>query len=205
VPEAILFDLDDTLISYQITPDDCWRGICQRFTPRLKGYEADQLFSAIRQAGDWYWSDPERHRRGRLNLFNARREYVALAFENLGVRDKKVGQELADTYSTEREEMAILIPGAIDTLAHFRNINCKLGLVTNGASDMQRAKIERFKLAGFFHQILVEGEFGKGKPEKQVFLSILDKLETPPGDAWMVGDNLVQDITGAQNAGIYTV
>ncbi|MEE8412928.1 MAG: HAD family hydrolase [Dehalococcoidales bacterium] len=205
MPEAILFDLDDTIIAYDAISGDCWQRVCSRFSARLPGLETEQLFTAINQARNWYWDDAERNRRGRLDLFKARREVVALAFENLGINDKQVGAELADSYSTEREETVSLIPGAIDTLTYFRTINRKLGLVTNGASDAQRAKIERFKLARFFHRILVEGEFGQGKPEKKVFLSILKKLETPPVDAWMVGDDLERDIAGAQAAGIYAV
>ncbi len=205
MPEAILFDLDSTIIANDAASGDCWWGICRRFADRIDGYEAGQLFVAIRQADDWFWSDPGRHRRGRLNLLNTRREVVLIAFDRLGITDKNIAEELADIYSIERDETMELVPGAVDTLTYFRTINRKLGLVTNGASDIQRAKIERFKLARFFHRILVEGEFGQGKPEKKVFLSILKKLETPPVDAWMVGDDLERDIAGAQAAGIYAV
>lgn len=205
MPEGILFDLDDTIISHAAVSDACWQKMCARYASRIDGFEAGQLFTAIKQTGNWYWSDPDRHRRGRLNLFNARREVVRLAFENLGIRDTSVTGELADAYSIEREKMAELIPGAIDTLTHFRNLNRKLALVTNGSSEIQRGKIERFKLARFFHHILVEGEFGQGKPEKPVFLSALRNLGIAAADAWMVGDDLERDIAGAQSAGIYAI
>ncbi len=205
MPEGILFDLDSTIIANDAESGDCWRGICERFITHLKGFEAGQLFAAIEQNRNWYWSNPERHRRGRLNLFAARREIVSLAFDRLGIADKKLAAEIADAYSNEREETIELVPGAIDILTHFRNLNFKLALVTNGSSEMQRAKIERFKLARFFHHILVEGEFGRGKPEKQVFLSALRNLRAAAVDAWMVGDDLERDIAGAQSAGLYAI
>lgn len=205
MPEAIIFDLDDTIIANDAESGDCWRGICEGFITRLKGLEAGQLFAAIERSENWYWSDPERHRRGRLNLFATRRKVVELAFDRLGISGTKIAEELAEAYSDEREETIELVPGAIDTLTHFRNLNCKLALVTNGSSEIQRAKIERFKLARFFHHILVEGEYGKGKPEKDVFLSALRNLGTASVDAWMVGDDLERDIAGAQSAGIYAI
>lgn len=205
MPQAILFDLDSTIIANNATSSDCWRGICQRFINRLPGFEADQLYSEIRKSGDSFWSDPERHRSGRLNLYSTRRLIVSKAFDVLNINDGKLTEELADTYTVEREESMKLVPGAIETLTHFRNIGHKLALVTNGASEFQRAKIDRFNLAPFFHHILVEGEFGHGKPEKQVFISVLEKLDTKPDDAWMVGDDLERDIAGANNAGVFSI
>jgi putative hydrolase of the HAD superfamily len=77
-----------------------------------------------------------------------------------------------------------------------------LALITNGGSDVQRAKIERFGLAPYFAFILVEGEFGFGKPEKQVFQACLDKFAVEPSAAWMIGDDLQRDIGGAMSLGI---
>lgn len=203
--KSILFDLDDTIITDDASAGDCWRETCDRFASRLDGFETGQLFTAIDLTRNWFWSDPGRHRRGRLNLFDARREVVEQAFDRLGIADKKIAEEIADAYSTEREETAELCPGAIDTLTHFRNLNRKLALVTNGSSEIQRAKIERFKLARFFHHILVEGEYGKGKPEKDVFIGVLENLGAAAVDTWMVGDDLERDIFGAQRVGIYAI
>jgi putative hydrolase of the HAD superfamily len=36
---------------------------------------------------EWYWSDPGRHRVGRLDLFAARREIVVISLRELGVED----------------------------------------------------------------------------------------------------------------------
>ena len=53
---------------------------------------------------------------------------------------------------------------------------CSLALVTNGAAETQRAKIERFELAHRFHHIQIEGEFGQGKPELAVYRHALERL-----------------------------
>src|SRR3990172_6080875 len=53
-----------------------------------------------------------------------------------------------------------------------------------------------------FDCILIEEEFGAGKPDERIFRHALEKLNVAPSNAWMVGDNLERDIGGAQAVGI---
>jgi putative hydrolase of the HAD superfamily len=204
-PAAIIFDLDDTLIAHSTAGDACWRELCGRFAPSMGGIEAEKLYEVLIATTEWYWGDPERHRRGRLNLISARREAVALAFSKLGIADSALSDRLADAYSVEREETVELFPGAIDTLSHLRARGIRLALATNGAGEVQRKKIGRFGLEPFFDCIVIEGEFGCGKPDKKIFTHALERVSVPAREAWMVGDSLVWDIAGAQQLGIYAV
>jgi putative hydrolase of the HAD superfamily len=74
--------------------------------------------------------------------------------------------------------------------------------VTNGAAEVQRAKIERFELAPLFDAIVVEGEFGLGKPEPAVYAHALASLGVAAADAWMVGDNLEWDVLTPRRLGM---
>ena len=80
-----------------------------------------------------------------------------------------------------------------------------MALITNGLSSIQRGKIDRFGLDLFFDCIIIEEEFGVGKPDPRVFQYALDQLAVQPWETMMVGDNLETDIAGAQSLGIYTV
>ena len=53
--------------------------------------------------------------------------------------------------------------------------------------------------------MLVEGEFGVGKPEEAVYRHALSALEATPADAWMVGDNLEWEVVMPQRLGMYAV
>jgi len=204
-PEAILFDLDDTIITGDVGSEELWKTLCYQHAELIEGLSGDVLFSEVNTARDWYWADPERHRIKRLNLVKARRELVELVFSKLGIENEKVCHSLADSFTVKKQEMITLIPGAIDTLVHFKNTGTAIALITNGASDFQRQKIERFDLARYFEHILVEGEFGAGKPEKSVFTHTLGILGVSPENAWMVGDDLKRDILGANEVGIFSV
>jgi putative hydrolase of the HAD superfamily len=80
-----------------------------------------------------------------------------------------------------------------------------MALVTNGTSAMQRGKIQRFGLEPCFDYILIEEEFGVGKPDERVYLHAIGQLDTHPSKSWMVGDNLEWEVATPQRLGIFSI
>jgi putative hydrolase of the HAD superfamily len=204
---SFFFDLDDTILAYSVGAAGCWERLCSQTAPRLPDTDASALMAAIDRARDWYWSDAGRNRAGRLDLPSARRQIVQHAFKQLGLPREleTVGYELADSFSRARLATVDILPGARETLDVLRMRGARLGLLTNGSSKMQRAKLERFDLVGCFDLIVIEEEFGAGKPDARVFRHALQQLRAAPADAWMVGDNLVTDVAGAQGVGMRAI
>lgn len=98
-----------------------------------------------------------------------------------------------------------LFPRAIETIEHFRSAGVRTALITNGGASGQRGKVERFALAPYFDCVVIEGEFGVGKPDERVFQHALAAVGCDPSSAWMVGDNLVADIETPHRLGMHTV
>ncbi len=199
---AILFDLDDTLLADTVNATVCWRAACERCAPRAGGLTAAALLDAIEATRQWYWSDPERHRAGRLDLNRSREEVVRLALRSLGVDDPSLAADIAQANADLRDERMHLFPGALHTLKALRRRGLPMALLTNGHASLQRRKIERFGLAPYFDCIVVESEFGAGKPDPRVFQHALDRLGAAPAEACMVGDNLEWDVAGPQRLGV---
>jgi len=197
--------LDDTIILWETPYKTVWESAIRRYAAGLGGLDTATLYDTISSVSDWYWSDPERHRAGRLDLPQARREIGRMAFARLGRNDFELAEKIADAYSNEREQSGKLAPGAIDTLESLRKRGIRLGLITNGGAGTQRAKIQQFKLAPYFDNILIEGEFGCGKPDERVFRHTLEKLNVPSSAAWMVGNDLEFDISPCRKLGIYSL
>ena len=204
-PKALLLDLDDTIVADDAISEQTWRIVCRRFVPLVGEISSDVLYAGIRSVGEEYWSDNENHRKGRLNLEATRRDIVHLAFRKLGLADDKLAEEIADMYTAEKELARAPIPGAVETLRSFKDIGLRLALVTNGSADTQRRKISRFSLDSMFDFVLIEGEFGMGKPHASVFAAAMGKLDVEASETWMVGDDLERDIAGAQRLGIYSI
>jgi putative hydrolase of the HAD superfamily len=205
LPDFLFLDLDDTILHFTAPGKKCWESLCTSFAPRLASICSDDLLAAINQSAAWYWSDPERHRIGRLDLKRARRQVVAGAFRQLQIENRELGEELADTFTTLREELVQPFPGVIETLQMLLQRGIRLGLITNGRAEFQRAKLRRFELACYFDFILIEGEFGVGKPDPRVFRYGLEQFRASPAQVWMIGDDLEYDIRPAQELGMDTV
>jgi putative hydrolase of the HAD superfamily len=203
-PKAILFDLDDTLVCYDCLTKPSWQKTCAAFAGRA-GLAPQELEEAIRAITSVYWSDPVRHREGRLELEETRRVLVSEALRRKGISSAGLGREIADYYSVLQESMIELFPDALPTIQFFKGRNVKMALVTNGNAAMQRRKISRFRLENFFSHFFIEGELGFGKPDRRVFECALAALSVSPADTWCVGDNLEWDVFGAAQCGIHGI
>ena len=65
--------------------------------------------------------------------------------------------------------------------------------------------VERFDLAGYFDHIIIEGEFGTGKPDRRVFETLLAALDATPEDTWAIGDNLEFDVLAPMKLGLHGI
>lgn len=200
---ALLLDLDDTILDDRSGSRGAWQATVDFAVELRSELDAGALAAAIEAVGDWFWSDPERERRGRLDLLAARREIIAAALTRLDVEDGGLAARAAHRYTELREDSYRVAPGAREALERLRRALPRLALVTNGAAVPQRAKLERFGLSGFFDHIQVEGEFGPGKPEPAVYRHVAAALEVEPGACLMVGDNYRCDVLGALAVGMH--
>ena len=202
LPRAILLDLDDTILDDSSLVHECWRRACESHAGEFAPLDASHVVEAIRRKSKWFWDDPERHRTGRLDLDDARREVVRLALTELGFTDGDLAAGIGDSYARHRESCLEPFPDAVDTLRWLREAGRCLALITNGAGSAQRHKIMRFGLENLFDAILIEGEMGFGKPDEQVYRRALSVLGVRPDEACMVGDNLEWDVAAPQKLGI---
>ena len=119
-PKAILFDLDDTILEFDGNADRVWRSVVAEFAGGLAGLDIERFMAALNEYREWYWGDPERHRRGRLDLPLARREVVRGTFDLLGLAAPAMADAIAHAYSVQRELEVSPFPGAIETLNYVR-------------------------------------------------------------------------------------
>ena len=198
---TVLIDLDDTLLDYSGGVDISWRSACTAVAAPT-GVDPAALETALVEARRWFWSDPERHRRERVNMLKAWQQIAARALAACRCPEDALALSMAEDYAARRREAMRLFPDALVTLERFRAAGAAMGLVTNGDARQQRDKIERHGLARFFDVIVIEGEFGAGKPDEIVYRHALDRLAARAADAIMIGDHLEFDVGGSQRLGI---
>jgi putative hydrolase of the HAD superfamily len=203
-PRAILIDLDDTILDDSSNVEGCWADACAQLADRIE-VDLASMHREFRAQADVYWSDPEFNRIGRLSLRAATRAVLERTLAALSHPDNGLARDLAEHYRDLREERARLFPGVTQALERLRSGGVRLGMMTNGAADAQRAKIERFGLDRYFDHIVIEGEFGAGKPDRRVYETLLGALESEPADAWAIGDNLEFDVLAPMGLGLHGI
>lgn len=203
--DAVLLDLDDTILDGQMGLGEAWDTVGELIASAHRDLDPAGVRGTIAEVTEWFWSDPEREQRGRLDLLEARRTMLGCVLERLGRPDPVLAERAAQHYTVLREASHRLLEGALPALLRLRARFPRLALVTNGASVPQRAKIERFTLAGHFDHIQVEEEFGLGKPEPDVYHHVARVLAVDAKACLMVGDNYRADVLGALSAGMHAV
>jgi putative hydrolase of the HAD superfamily len=210
LPRAILFDLDDTILQAYGRPGAAWLAVAEEFAADLGPLSPTQVAQAVVAFARDFWADAERHRIWRVQLGAARRQVVAGGLAQLAAAghpppSPAVAHRMADRFSAHRDEQMGLFPDAHRVVDALKGHGVLLGLVTNGAADAQRAKIERFDLAHRFDHIQIEGEHGFGKPEERAYLHAMHSLGVQAAETWMVGDNLEWEVVAPQRLGIYAI
>lgn len=222
---SIFFDLDDTLVVEGASADAAFLATCEQAHEKhgidpaalhqSVRYHARELWRAsvtityCRAIGISSWeglwarflgNDPNL-KRLRAWAPTYRHEAWFRALADHGISDSSFAKQLSDIFFAERRKRHVVFSDVEDSLTSLREV-CQLALITNGAPDLQREKIQRANLAQYFDEILISGEVGVGKPDCRIFTLALEALATSPSEAVMVGDSLARDICGAHHAGL---
>ncbi|MFI2347150.1 HAD family hydrolase [Streptomyces sp. NPDC019443] len=177
-----LFDLDNTLIDRQGALEEWARDFSgSRGLPS----EAERLIGgALRERA--YPADFERLR------------------DSLGLADPV--DSLWGEYVNGMASRARCPEGLHSDLRRMRAAGWTLGVVTNGAADIQRAKLERAGLSALVDGVCISDEVGVRKASRAIFQAAADRCgATLAAGGWMVGDNAESDIEGGRSAGLRTV
>jgi putative hydrolase of the HAD superfamily len=223
---GLLFDLDNTLLLEDEVTFRAIRAACERASGRA---DAQRLYEAIVRIADDLWraaptftyadrmgiwwgeglwgefngeGDGLRALRGFVPGF--RRAVWRDALAESGSDDAELAADLDEVYRHERRGGEIVDPDAVVVLDDLARDH-RLALVTNGAPDVQREKLDRAALARHFSAIVISAELGIGKPDRRIFTAALDAIGVPAHRAIMIGDSLPRDIGGAHGAGLRSI
>ncbi|MGH2534993.1 MAG: HAD family hydrolase [Thermomicrobiales bacterium] len=191
-PRLVLFDLDDTLCDYARA-----RALRLRiaFSLAMAGRSADGVV------------DVERLIAESLAIHPHGTEHFAELFGRHGIGGDHEAAIAAEWYRANRFHGLELFADAVETLQAVREAlpGRRLGMVTNGPTEVQRAKIELLGVEAHVDFIIISEEFGAWKPDPAIFREALRLGEAEPGDAVFVGDSPDHDMAGARAADIRAI
>lgn len=195
--QLITFDLDDTLwdvASVMHSAESTLRDWLATHAPQLGGVPIEHLW-AIRAR--LLAAEPGlKHRLSAL-----RRGILLLALQEAGY-PAPAAEQLAEAgfqIFLEARHQVRLFAEVHPTLEHLAN-HYQLGVITNGNAD-----VRRLGLADYFQFALCAEELGIGKPDPLPFQHALARAGVAAEHAVHIGDHPVDDIAGAQAAGLRAV
>ncbi|MHA1302460.1 MAG: HAD family hydrolase [Candidatus Heimdallarchaeaceae archaeon] len=87
-------------------------------------------------------------------------------------------------------------------LRQLRDVGYKLYIVTNGIHDVQVGRLNNTRIIDFVDGFATSEQIGTPKPHSPIFEYALRETQTPPEQAFLVGDSYEADIIGAYNMNI---
>ena len=103
---------------------------------------------------------------------------------------------------------ATLNAEAPEVFQRLRGRRLKIGLICNtgpGPGHALRELMQREGVLDYFDATIFSDEVGYGKPDPRIFLTAAERLGLEPSDILHVGDNIENDVRGAQRAGMKTL
>jgi len=226
--DALIFDLDDTLVADEISATTAFLKTCL-YAQSYSGMNLPGFQATIREVCRGYWyKSPAREFCVQVGISSWEGLWASFAgadknlktlrqwaptyrklswlmtLKKFNIDDEAFALQLAEKYISARDELHIVYHDVEPALESLRT-QYRLGLLTNGAPDLQWKKIEATGLDEFFDVIVVSGEYGIGKPDKRIFDKMLSLLNVAPESALMVGDSLKSDVAGARAIGMQAV
>ena len=187
--KAILFDLDETLIDRAETMRR-FLVAQHRIFPGLSGCTSATFASICLSYQDNGYADKQT-------------AYTSACMA-LGVKNSSLAEKLYADFKDRYGNEPVPFPDVSETLKLLRR-KYRIGLVSNGRTKGQTAKINAGGISEFFSSICISESVGCKKPDAAIFQACLDELSVQPNEAVFVGDNPIVDIEPAKKLGMFTV
>ena len=111
-------------------------------------------------------------------------------------------EELLQDYIDNFKYHCVGFPHLREMLEELKNNKIALGMITNGYGQFQMDNIKALDIEKYFDVILVSEWEGIKKPNPQIFMNALEKLNVEPSESVFIGDHPENDVKGAQNVGM---
>jgi putative hydrolase of the HAD superfamily len=214
--QAVTFDLGGTLVEYEHVPWEeleatGWRGLYRRLregeryrhlAPGLAAGTADDFAGAMLAVSGRAWQ-----RAGDTLRSAALQEILAEGLTALGLEAVAADDfdDLAGHFHEATLDLVSVYDDSLATLAELRRRGIKLALISNTVwpGRLHTRDLQRFALDPFFDVLTYSSEHPHTKPHPAIFRDTLDRLGgIPPAAALHVGDRILDDVRGAQGAGM---
>ncbi|MCT4796327.1 YjjG family noncanonical pyrimidine nucleotidase [Exiguobacterium alkaliphilum] len=193
--EAILFDVDDTLLDFKQSEHVALQQLLAAYNVHM----TDELKQQYVTINNGLWRAFERGEVGREDVLMGRHTQL---FDTLGITID--AHEVEQRYRDHLHSGVHIIDGALE-LVQTLSEQYPLYIVTNGVTETQFKRLEASGLLPYFQDVFVSDATGSQKPMKPFFDYVFDRVpHVAPERGLIVGDSVTADIAGGRMYGLDT-
>lgn len=189
--KALFFDIDDTILDYDLCAEFTVRKACETLGV---GY-SEAVQREYRLVDDLLWA---RQKAGELTIPRVLELRNAHMMEYLGLTD---GMSFQEAFIAAFEESCALVEGAEDVLRAVKERGLPVYSASNGFLNVQTNRLEKAGVLQYFDRLFVSETIGYEKPHIRFFEHCLRETGHAPHEVLMIGDSIAADIKGGLNAG----
>ena len=190
---SLVFDVDDTLYEQIVPFENAYKSLFDMDIDMEKFYLLSRYYSDVKF---------EASRNGEMTMDEYHIYRIQEAAKDLGVcLTAEQALSMQKEYKKNQQKLQ-MSNTTISILELAKENNVKLGIITNGPSEHQWAKIKALGIESWISRenIIVSGDYGINKPDVRIFEIMQEKLQLPNASLYYIGDSIENDIVGANNA-----
>jgi putative hydrolase of the HAD superfamily len=136
------------------------------------------------------------------------RELASIITAALGLRDPKLVEEIARAYETSTDDFTPrLNEEAAEVLPKLKRAGLKIAVVSNTSFTARSVRrfLDNLGLGEYVDYVISSSDVGLAKPQRAIFVKLLEHLGYNGSDVVHVGDSCVDDVLGALSSGLRAV
>ncbi|MCI8965129.1 MAG: noncanonical pyrimidine nucleotidase, YjjG family [Clostridia bacterium] len=193
--KTILFDIDDTLIDFDIDQKTAFKEAVKKI-----GYVCtDKMYEDYNKINLSMW---EELNLGKMTLNEVFVNRFSVFFKKYGIKydELEFNKILTDMF----QKTGTLIKGVKETLDKLVN-NYELAVISNGPKDQQYHRLKNANISKYFSEFFISEEIGYNKPDKRFFDIVFKNIDNKEkSKILIVGDSITSDIIGGKQVGVDT-
>ena len=181
--KAVIFDLDDTLYS-------------EKEYVRSGYHKIAAVIPQVDNAAEKLWT-----------LFEEKKPAIDELLKQENILSEEVKQACLHAYRYQIPDIH-LYEGVAEMIMEFKLQGLKIGIITDGRPEGQRAKLQVLGLEAVVDEIIVTDEFGGPefrKPNPKAFETMKERLGIEYAEMCYVGDNTKKDFIAPKELGMRSI
>lgn len=196
--EFLFFDLDNTLWDFSANSREALKQALENLglISRLSSF--DDYFLLYEQINESLWADYRTKNITKQALIVQRFSRSLEAFQIIDQDWQGINGHYLECMALQTK----LFPGTVETLIYLKDKGYQMHIITNGFSEVQRAKLQNSGLSEFFGKVFISEEVQAIKPHRKIFEYAIKSVNALKKKSIMIGDSWDIDIMGAREFGM---